>query len=77
MVMTCKEVLVLFSIEGIQFVRTLSLTLEAVREMICNDRSINDLQIHFKINVFRVMKYINVWPSYCSFTRHTRGKKNG
>lgn len=71
MIMTCKQVLVPFSVQRIQFVRTPSLTLEAVGEMICNNRNINDLQINF----LSIVMCINVLPSHCSFTRHTGGHK--
>jgi hypothetical protein len=66
---------VLFSIQRIQFVRTPSLTFEAVGEMICNDRNINYLQIHFKINFLSTVKCINVLRSHFSFTRRTGSQK--
>lgn len=75
MVMACKEVLVLFSIQRIQSVRTPSLTFEAVGEMICNDRNINYSQIHFKINFWSIVKCINVLPSHFSYTRRTGSQK--
>jgi hypothetical protein len=55
---------VFFSIQRIQFVRAPSLTLEAVGEMICNDRNMNDLQINFKINFLSIVMCVNVLPTH-------------
>jgi hypothetical protein len=74
--MACKEVFVLFSVQRIQFVRTPSLTFEAVGEMICNDRNIYDLQIHFKINLLITVKCLNTLPSHCSFKSLLEARNN-